>query len=94
VIWPQNHSDDFAGLASKLVVMVSDGLASKPAATVSAGLASKPATTVSNGLASKLAAMVSAGLASKPVVSVSPFDSQNWQLRFGDLGFKITAAVC
>jgi hypothetical protein len=83
----------FTGLASKLVVMVSGGLASKPAAAVSASLASKPATTVSNGLASKPAATVSGGLASKPAVSVSPFGSQNRQLRFVDLGLKITAAV-
>jgi hypothetical protein len=63
------------------VVTVSNGLASKPAATVSDGLASKPAVTVSTGLASK------------PAVTVSRFGPQNRQLRFGDLGIKITATV-
>jgi hypothetical protein len=33
------------------------------------------------------------GLASKPVVMVSRFGPQNWQLRFGDLGLKITTIV-
>jgi hypothetical protein len=56
VVWPQNHSDGFAGLASK------------PVATVSSGLASKPAATVSSSLASKLVAAVSPSLASKPLV--------------------------
>jgi hypothetical protein len=27
-------------------------------------------------------------------VTVSQFGPQNWQLRFGDLGLKITATVC
>jgi hypothetical protein len=31
VVWPQNHSDGFRQLASKLMVTVSPGLASKPA---------------------------------------------------------------
>jgi hypothetical protein len=61
--------------------------------TVSNGLASKPAATVSDGLASKPAATVSIGLASKPAVTVSRFGPQNRQLRFGDLGIKITATV-
>jgi hypothetical protein len=50
----------FVGLASKSMVMVSDGLASEVAATIS------------DGLTSKLAAMVSAGLTLKHVVTVSP----------------------
>jgi hypothetical protein len=62
----------FTGLASKLVVTVSDSLASKPAATVSDGLTSKPVVTVSSSLASKYAATVFSGLASKLVVTVSP----------------------
>jgi hypothetical protein len=37
--------------------------------------------------------MVSPGLASKPVAWVSRFGPQNQQLRFGDLGLKITATV-
>jgi hypothetical protein len=80
-------------LASKPVVTVSDSLASKPAATVSGGLASKAVVMVSGGLASKAAVMVSSGLASKPVVTVFQFGPQNRQLRFGDLGLKITATV-
>jgi hypothetical protein len=68
-------------------------LASKPVVTVSDSLASKPAATVSGGLASKAAVTVSSGLVSKPVVTVFQFGPQNRQLRFGDLGFKITATV-
>jgi hypothetical protein len=37
--------------------------------------------------------MVSPGLASKPVARVSRFGPQNRQLRFGDLGLKITVMV-
>jgi hypothetical protein len=33
------------------------------------------------------------GMASKPVARVFRFGPQNWQLRFGDLGLKITATV-
>jgi hypothetical protein len=33
------------------------------------------------------------GLASNPLGRVSQFGPQNWQLRFGDLGIKITATV-
>jgi hypothetical protein len=33
------------------------------------------------------------GLASKLMVTVSWFWPQNWQLRFGDLGLKITTIV-
>jgi hypothetical protein len=68
-------------LASKPVVMVSGGLTSKPTATVSGGLDSKPNTTVSSGLALK------------PAVTFFQFGPQNWQLRFGDLGLKITAMI-
>jgi hypothetical protein len=35
VVWPQNHSDIFTGLASKPVATVSGGLASKTVVTVS-----------------------------------------------------------
>jgi hypothetical protein len=96
----------FGGLTSKPTTTVSSGLASKPAMTVSVGLASKPAATVSGGLTLKSAVTVSPGLASKSVVDflveqqnqggggrVSQFGPQNRQLRFGDLGLKITATV-
>jgi hypothetical protein len=53
----------------------------KTTGTVSVDLASKPVATVSPGLASKL------------VVEVSRFGPQNRQLRFDDLGLKITAMV-
>jgi hypothetical protein len=68
-------------------------------------LASKPAATVFSSLASKLVVTVSPTLTSKPVVSflVKPQNQggrgfpglghQNWQLRFDDLGVKITATV-
>jgi hypothetical protein len=68
-------------------------LASKPAVTVSGGLASKLAATVSGGLASKPTVTVSGGLTSKPAVTVSRFGPQNQQLRFSDLGLKITTTV-
>jgi hypothetical protein len=38
----------------------------------------------------KTTGMVSLSLASKPVATVSRFGPQNQQLRFGDLGLKIT----
>jgi hypothetical protein len=62
----------FAGLASKLVVTVSNGLTSKPAAMVFSGLASKPDVTVSSGLTSKPTVIVFSGLTSKLVATVSP----------------------
>jgi hypothetical protein len=77
----------FAGLASKLVVMVSGGLASKPVAMVSGGLTSKPAATVSGGLTSKLVAVVSPDLASKPTVGFL-VEPQN-QGGAGFLGFGL-----
>jgi hypothetical protein len=83
----------FSSLASKPVVTVCSGLASKPTGTVSSSLASKPAAMVSVGLASKPAATLSGGLASKPAVTVFRFGPQNWRLRFGDLGIKITTMV-
>jgi hypothetical protein len=46
-----------------------------------------------SGLASKPVATVSLGLASKPMGRVFQFGTQNWQLWFGDLDLKITAAV-
>jgi hypothetical protein len=81
------------------------GVASKPMATVSSGLASKPAATVFSSLPSKLVVIVSPGLASKLAIGflVDPqnqgaggffwFGPQTRQLRFGDLGLKITATV-
>jgi hypothetical protein len=33
------------------------------------------------------------GLASKPRATISWFGPQNWELRFGDLGLKITVSV-
>jgi hypothetical protein len=56
----------FVGLASKPVIMVSNGFALKLAATVFTGLALKPVAMVFSSLASKLVATVSPGLASKP----------------------------
>jgi hypothetical protein len=49
--------------------------------------------TVFSGLSSKPMVTVSPDLASKPVARVSQFGPQNWQLRFGDLGLKITTTV-
>jgi hypothetical protein len=83
----------FASLASKSVVTVSSGLTSKPAATVSNGLALKLAAMVSSGLASKPPVMIPDGLASKPAMTIFWFGSPNRQLRFNDLGLKITAMV-
>jgi hypothetical protein len=41
VVWPQNYSDGFTGLASKPVATVFSSLASKLVAMVSSDLASK-----------------------------------------------------
>jgi hypothetical protein len=49
--------------------------------------------TVSPGLASKPVVTVSSDLVSKSVAHVSQFGPQNRQLRFGDLGLKITAMI-
>jgi hypothetical protein len=78
----------FAGLASKLVVMVSGGLASKPVAMVSGGLTSKPAATVSGGLASKLVAVVSPYLASKPTVGFLVEPQNQGGAGFPSFGLK------
>jgi hypothetical protein len=48
---------------------------------------------VFSGLTSKLVVTIFSGLASKPVGRVFRFGPQNQQLRFGELGFKITATV-
>jgi hypothetical protein len=53
----------------------------------------KTTRTVFSGLASNPVVMVFSGLASKPVARVSRFKLQNQQLRFGDLGIKITVTV-
>jgi hypothetical protein len=53
----------------------------------------KTTMTVFSSLASKLVVTVFSGLASKLVGQVSQFGPQNLQLRFGDLGIKITAMV-
>jgi hypothetical protein len=105
VIWSQNHYDGFFDLTLKPVATVFFDLSSKSMVTVSSGLTSKPDVTISNGLPSKPAATVSSGLASKPATTVSwlslkirwwrvfQFGPQNWQLRFSDLGLKITVTV-
>jgi hypothetical protein len=56
-------------------------------------LASKQVVMFFSGLASKLVATVSPSLASKSVARVFRFGPQNWQLRFSDLGLKITMTV-
>jgi hypothetical protein len=61
--------------------------------TVFSGLASKSVAMVFSSLVSKPVVMVYPSLASKPVARVSRFGPQNQQLRFGDLGLKITAMV-
>jgi hypothetical protein len=69
------------------------GWASKPVATVFSDLTSKPVAMGFSGLASKPMVTVSPVFASKPVAQVSRFGPQNWQVRFGDLDFKITTTV-
>jgi hypothetical protein len=69
------------------------GCASKPKSMVCEWFGLKTSHTVFSSLASKPVAMVFSGLASKPVGRVSRFGPQSWQLRFGDLGLKITAMV-
>jgi hypothetical protein len=65
----------------KTIGIVFSGFASKSVATVFSGSASKPVVTVSPGLASK------------SVARVSQFGPRNRQLRFNDLGLKITVTV-
>jgi hypothetical protein len=48
---------------------------------------------VFSGLSLKLVATVFSSLPSKPVAQVFRFTLQNWQLRFDDLGLKITVTV-
>jgi hypothetical protein len=62
--------------------------------TIFSSLTLKSVVMVFFGLTSKPVATVSPRLASKPVSRVSRFGTQNWQLRFDDLGLKITAMVC
>jgi hypothetical protein len=50
--------------------------------------------TVFFNLISQPVVTVFSGLASKPVARVFRFVPQNRQLRFDDLGLKITAMVC
>jgi hypothetical protein len=80
-------------LTSKPVVTVSDSLPSKLAATIFGGLTSKPALTVSPGLVLKQVVSFLVEPQNQVAVMVSRFGSQNLQLRFGDLYFKITATV-
>jgi hypothetical protein len=61
--------------------MVYEWFGLKTTPTVFSDLALKPVTTVFSGLASKL------------VARVSQFEPQKRQLRFGDLGLKITVIV-
>jgi hypothetical protein len=53
----------------------------------------KTTRTVFSDLASKPVATVVSGLATKPVATVSQVGHQNRQLRFGDLGLKITVTI-
>jgi hypothetical protein len=78
----------FTGLASKPMVMISDGLASKPTATVFSDLTSKPTVTVFSSLASKLVAMVFPDLASKPTVDFLVEPQNQGGGRFPGLGLK------
>jgi hypothetical protein len=78
---PQNQGGRFVSGLTSTTGTVFSGLALKSVVTIFSGLASKPVATVSPGLTSKLVAWV------------SRFGPQNQQLRFGDLGLKITATV-
>jgi hypothetical protein len=89
----------FVGLASKLVVTVSDDLSSKSVATVFSALASKPIATVFSSLTSKLVATVSLSLTSKPMVSflVEPQNQCNrgfpsLELKIGSFGLVILSS--
>jgi hypothetical protein len=93
LVEPQNQGLRFvSSLASKPLGRF-PGLASNPMVTVSPSLASKPMVTVFFWLGLKTGDDGFLGLASKSRVTVSQFGSQNWQLRFGDLGIKITVMV-
>jgi hypothetical protein len=81
VIWASKSPRRFLGLGLKTTAMVYQWFGLKTTRTVFSGLASKPVVTISPSLTSKLAARV------------SRFKPQNRQLRFSDLGLKITATV-
>jgi hypothetical protein len=55
--------------------------------------ASKPRATVCEWFGLKTTRTIFSGLTSKQVVRVSRFGPQNRQLRFGDLGLKITVTI-
>jgi hypothetical protein len=65
----------------------------KTTRTVFSGLASKLVAMVFSNLASKPLSIVSPGLALKSVAQVFRFEPQNWKLRFGDFGIKITMTI-
>jgi hypothetical protein len=69
------------------------GWASKARSTIYQWFGLKTTGTVFSSLASKLVVTVSSDLTSKSMAQVFRFGSQNRQLRFGDLGLKITASV-
>jgi hypothetical protein len=81
VVWPQNHWDSLS------VVWLQnhcDGFLQFGLKTGCDGFSRFGFKTCGDGFP---------GLASKPRVIVSQFGHQNRQLRFGDLGLKITATV-
>jgi hypothetical protein len=88
VVWHQNHSDGFTGLASKPVATVSSSFALKPAAMIFSSLDSKLVTMVFSSLASKLVMTVSPALASKPTVGFLVEPQNQGGAGFPDLGIK------
>jgi hypothetical protein len=67
--------------------------ASKLRSTICEWFGLKTTRTVFSDLASKPVATVFSGLATKPVATVSRVGPQNRQIRFGDLGLKITMTI-
>jgi hypothetical protein len=89
----EDEECEFLSWASKPRSTVYQWFDLKTTGTVFSVLASKPMVMVFSSLAWKLVVMVSPGLASKLVAWVSWYGPQNWWLRFGDLGLKITVTV-
>jgi hypothetical protein len=69
------------------------GLALKPLGQFVSGLALKPLERFVSRFSIKTTGTVSPDFTSKPVARVFRFGPQNRQVRFGDLGLKITVTV-
>jgi hypothetical protein len=96
----KSRSTDYHWFGLKITGMLFQWFGIKNTGMVFSGLYSKSVATVFSGLASKSVVSVSPGLTLKPVVGFLVelqnqvwFGPQNRQLRFDDLGLKITTII-